>query len=235
MKPINIILVRHGQSEGNVNKEVYATKPDYTLNLTELGRTQAKDAGKFLIENYLTDDPENTQFYVSPFFRTRETFECIASAYSNPTELQYKEDPRLREQEWGHCKPVVENDRINRERDEYGQFYFRIADGESGADVFDRVSDFMSTMYRDFEKDDFPANVVIVTHGLSIRLFLMRWFHLTVEEFEDLANPDNCECIVMTRKEPGFSHLNKKYKLLKPLKSHAASHGYQRPINLKTA
>jgi broad specificity phosphatase PhoE len=39
--------------------------------------------------------------------------------------------------------------------------------------------------------------VVIVSHGMTIRLFLMRWFHWTVEEFETLRNPKNAEIIIM--------------------------------------
>lgn len=48
--------------------------------------------------------------------------------------------------------------------------------------------------------DDTVANdgatadtVVIVTHGLTARLFLMRWFHLTVDQFHSLYNMGNCE------------------------------------------
>jgi len=37
----------------------------------------------------------------------------------------------------------------------------------------------------------------LVTHGLTIRLFLMRWFHWSVEKFERLRNPENCEFFVM--------------------------------------
>jgi len=32
-----------------------------------------------------------------------------------------------------------------------------------------------------------------VTHGLTMRLFCMRWFHWTVEYFESLNNPENAE------------------------------------------
>jgi hypothetical protein len=30
-----------------------------------------------------------------------------------------------------------------------------------------------------------------------MRLFLMRWFHWSVEEFENLRNPRNCEIVVI--------------------------------------
>lgn len=42
-----------------------------------------------------------------------------------------------------------------------------------------------------------PPNVLIVTHGLTIRCFVMRFMHLTVEQFENLANPKNCDIITI--------------------------------------
>ena len=33
-------------------------------------------------------------------------------------------------------------------------------------------------------------SLVIVTHGLTMRLFCMRWFHWSVEYFESLENPE---------------------------------------------
>lgn len=37
MRPNRIILVRHGESEGNLDKYKYRTTPDYALNLTQRG------------------------------------------------------------------------------------------------------------------------------------------------------------------------------------------------------
>lgn len=42
--------------------------------------------------------------------------------------------------------------------------------------------------------------MVIVTHGLSLRLFLMRWFQFSVEEFEKSKNPENAQLIVMKKR-----------------------------------
>ena len=52
MKPKNIIIVRHGQSEGNANPEIRKLKPDYALNLTPLGEAQAKLAGEKLKDEF---------------------------------------------------------------------------------------------------------------------------------------------------------------------------------------
>jgi hypothetical protein len=41
------------------------------------------------------------------------------------------------------------------------------------------------------------TNLVIVSHGLTSRVFLMKWFKWTVDQFERLNNFDNCEFRVM--------------------------------------
>lgn len=220
MKPKRIILIRHGESTGNINKGIYQEIPDYALELSDKGKEQATKAGEQLKK--IVQD-ETLFFYVSPMWRTRSTFEQITVAFDK-TKLRYIEEPRIREQEWGHLRTVDENENIQSSRDGYGTFYFRIPDGESAADVFDRMSDFFGTLHRDFEKDNFPDNAVIISHGMTIRLFLMRWFHWTVEEFEILSNPRNCEMMVLERNN------DNKYTLkTEPRKRAKPQHSYQRP------
>lgn len=227
MKPDRIFLVRHGQSEGNANKEAYATTPDYALQLTPLGEQQAEEAGKRL--KAIIGWEQAVQFYVSPFWRTRQTYAGIRKSFPIPDHDLYKyyEDPRLREQEWGQNMESREGykEKVEEYRDSYGHFYYRFRDGgESCADVFDRVSDFMNTMFRDFQKKDFPRNCVIVTHGMTMRLFIMRWFHCSVEEFESWGNPKNCEHLLLERGE------GEKYRLVTPLRKHKIRHEFQFPF-----
>ena len=44
-------------------------------------------------------------------------------------------------------------------------------------------------------------SIVIIAHGLTMRLFKMRYFHLSVEEFENSRNPRNCEMWVLDKIE----------------------------------
>lgn len=220
MKPQRIILIRHAESEGNVNKKIYNEKPDYALKLSENGLIQADNAG-LEIKSILKD--ESVFFYVSPMWRTRMTFEQIAKHFDKD-KIRWLEEPRLREQEWGHLN--MDSSKIDKDRDAYGTFYYRIPDGESACDVYDRVSDFFGTLHRDFEKEIFPQNAIMVTHGMTLRLFLMRWFHWTVEQFEEIANPKNCQIVILEKNEDG------KYRLTSELQKHIIKHKYQRPILL---
>jgi broad specificity phosphatase PhoE len=230
MKPDRIFVVRHGQSIGNADKSVYKDIPDYALTLTPKGEQQAEDVGKEL--KTIIGPEESVQFYVSPFWRTRQTYMGIRKSFPIPDPDLYKfyEDPRLREQEWGQNMDTRGDvgfiEKVEEYRDSYGHFYYRFRDGgESCADVFDRVSDFLNTLHRDFKKKDFPRNVVIVTHGMTMRLFIMRWFHSSVEEFESWGNPKNCGYYLLHREE------NERYVLKTPLRIHKLRHEFQfKPI-----
>lgn len=209
MKPNRIILIRHGESEGNIDRNTYAIKQDFKLLLTQEGIQQAEEAGRQLKEKI---GDERLIFYVSPLWRTRMTFEHIARHFDEQ-KYRLREDPRLREQEWGHFRDLKANVQIDDERNKFGTFYYRIKDGESCADVYDRMSDFLHSLYRDFEKPHFPPNVIIVTHGMTLRIFLMRWFRWTVEEFDSLRNPRNCEMVEML-----LDNTTGKYKITSELR-----------------
>lgn len=222
MKPKKIFLVRHGESEGNVDKNIYKAKPDYALLLTEKGVREAKEAGGY-IKHMIRY--ESLGVYHSPFFRTIETTGHILGGTPAIHYTFVQDQPRLREQEW--CGKLREDGFMHEaeaERDAYGHFYYRFDGGESCADVYDRMSSFFNTLHRDFEKKDFPENVLIVSHGMTMRLFIMRWFHLSVEEFESLANPRNGEVWQMIRLH------NDKYKLITQLKKYdKPRHSFQYP------
>jgi broad specificity phosphatase PhoE len=167
--------------------------------LTKRGREQALGAGWEILQ---MTRGEKIWAYVSPFARARQTFDKITEVLRHDI-VTVTEDPRIREQEWGHLRHPNESERISRERDDYSTFYYRLPDGESGADVFDRVSTFLETLHRDFRKSSYPENALIISHGLTFRIFLMRWFHWSVEEFESLQNPRNGQIAVMNLQTNG--------------------------------
>ena len=50
-------------------------------------------------------------------------------------------------------------------------------------------------MIRDINAGRFRDNtsLVLLAHGLALRVFLMRWFHWTVDQFMNVYNPPNAE------------------------------------------
>lgn len=47
------------------------------------------------------------------------------------------------------------------------------------------------------------SNYKTVTHGLMSRVFLMKWYHFSVEYFEDLRNVHHCEFLIMKKEDSG--------------------------------
>ena len=54
---------------------------------------------------------------------------------------------------------------------------------------------FEDHVIRDINAGRFSNNtsLVLVTHGLALRVFLMRWFHWSVDQFMNVYNPPNAE------------------------------------------
>ncbi|KAI8949504.1 phosphoglycerate mutase [Xylaria longipes] len=214
-RPRLIIVIRHGQSEGNKNREIHQTIPDHRVKLTPDGLAQARDAGRRLRAMLRPDD--TLQFYTSPYRRTRETTEGILETLSSDepdpspfkrSKMKVYEEPRLREQDFGNFQPCSdEMERMWQERADYGHFFYRIPNGESAADAYDRVSGFNESLWRQFGEEDFASVLVLVTHGLMSRVFLMKWYHFSVEYFEDLRNVNHCEFLIMKLKRDSGKYL----------------------------
>lgn len=113
------------------------------------------------------------------------------------------EEPRMREQDFGNFQSTPDAmEQIWEERAHYGHFFYRIPHGESAADVYDRVASFNELLFRQFlADDDFPSVLVLVTHGIWARVFLMKWFRWLYEYFESLRNIPHAQFLVMKRGE----------------------------------
>lgn len=190
------------------------------MKLTPDGWAQAYDAGRRL-RSLLRDD-DTLHFFTSPYRRTRETTEGILSTLTandqepspfKRSNIKVYEEPRLREQDFGNFQPCsAEMERMWQERADYGHFFYRIPNGESAADAYDRVSGFNESLWRQFSEDDFASVCVLVTHGLMSRVFLMKWYHFSVEYFEDLRNVNHCEFLIMNREDTGKYTLQNKLR-----------------------
>ncbi|KAG5541323.1 hypothetical protein RHGRI_021231 [Rhododendron griersonianum] len=200
--PKRIILVRHGESQGNRDNSAYSTTPDYKIPLTPNGVAQAKLAGA-QIRRVVSDDGRyrnwKVYFYVSPYERTRSTLSEIGRSFPKDRIIGVREECRVREQDFGNFQEEQRMKVIKETREKFGRFFYRFPEGESAADVYDRVSSFLETLWRDIDMNRFhldpsdDLNLIIVSHGLASRVFLTKWFKWTVEQFEYLNNLGNCE------------------------------------------
>mmetsp|Transcript_16608 Transcript_16608/g.27721 ORF Transcript_16608/g.27721 Transcript_16608/m.27721 type:complete len:270 (-) Transcript_16608:198-1007(-) len=200
MLPKRLILVRHAESQGNLDEEAYEQTPDHHITLTDNGKDQAQELGMHL-RKIIKDEP--LLVYCSPYKRTKQTLNYIMKSFTDSHIHDCREEPRLAEQQFGNFQRNVSMKRFKNDRGQFGRFHYSFPEGESGLDVYSRVSGFIASLFRDwtrFHQDELgEMNVIIITHGITLRLFLMRWFHYTVEEFENSKNPNNCAYVMLTR------------------------------------
>lgn len=233
--PKRIILMRHGESLGNVDETSYGHIPDWKIPLTRRGERQTLKAAKDLAKLLEQDGyPKETLFtYCSPYKRTTESWEIMKdylkeheaakiqeqvdfNMSSNRTKIELigtREEPRIAEQQFGNFQNPHKVRTAKAERRTFGRFFFRFPNGEAGLDVYNRVSSFWATVSRDLIQlqsitDIENLNILIVTHGLTLRLLLMRYFQLSVEEFEQSYNSQNAKLVIMERRESSCDKAN---------------------------
>jgi broad specificity phosphatase PhoE len=200
MKPLPTIkIVRHAESILNVGMVKHQDQPNHTITITPDGHDQAYKAGGRLGANFIN----NSLIYCSPYTRTRQTLEGILDGSLGVGSRKPKiyEDPSLREMDFGYEDPEAQKPVRNKE----GYFWYRYNGGESPADCYDRADAFIASMWRQYDRKP-QENILIVTHGIMVRCLVMRFLHLTVEQWTAIDNPENCD-IVTIREVPPLSDI----------------------------
>merc|ERR1712203_996302 len=84
-------------------------------------------------------------------------------------------------------------------------FYARCPNGESVKDVVMRADLFIRRLLRRYVTSGYKQNTfVIVSHGITIRAIIMRWFHLGPLWYEKSTNHPNCSAYEIFREESKF-------------------------------
>ena len=186
-----LFLIRHAESEGNVDKSVYYEKHDSEIVITKNGHEQAKECAASLLS--LTN-ANTIDLHVSSYIRATQTSYYIAEEFiMDGKTVKFHENPLLRERDWGSLRDIVDNRHLKKET--HFNFYYRPDKGESYADAYHRVVTFFTHLRCARQPDD-TSDIVIVSHGEWIRLALMYLDGFGVEHFtENRKNPKNASII----------------------------------------
>ncbi len=207
--PIDLVLVRHGKSEGNTAQEdnvkipaAYYVRHSTDWRLTELGVQEAEMAGKWL-RKYL--DTKYFRYYTSSYTRAKET-----AAHLGLPNARWFPTPYLAERNWGILDQFTAEERARKFKADFkskkiNPFYWAPPRGESMVQLCMRVDRILDTLHRECD----GKRVIIVCHGEIMWAFRIRIERMTVEQFLELdesANPydriHNCQIINYTRIDP---------------------------------
>ena len=199
----NIFLARHASSARNERACGAENIPDCRVPLSETGLAQADAAGHAMSEILRDADlpAHSLRVWCSPYERTRQTRDAMTPRFSEYI-MDSREDILLTEWNFGlfdgltdaerHAKYPAEASHYDDSIAKNGKFYARPMNGESWQDVCVRVRQFFGTIVRDSEKKNPVKNILIISHGLAIRAFVMMWMHHSVEWLDAEPNPNNC-------------------------------------------
>lgn len=195
-----IVLVRHGKSAGNVlshrpGKDFYLPHgmTDETLPLTDRGKAQATEAGRWLADKY----PEGFDVILaSPFLRAQKTAEC-ACLSAGWEDQQIISEPLAEERNWGVFLDVhLGQQRRFKEGLVSDRRGGRIPGGESLDEARDRAHTFLRRIHTEFG----GKQVLVFTHGE----FMQECIAAALEDLNQPTNalprqkPKNCQIFELT-------------------------------------
>lgn len=213
--PLNLFIVRHGESIGNLAKR-RSEKGDHTLlerlrgthtaswPLTKKGIEQAKKTGIFL--NTLCNDRDIyfDEMYVSSYARAMQT--------ANNLDLirpEWSVDTRITERDWGELDRLTDEER----QEKFGEalkmrtvepYFWAPPNGESFKKLNIYIRDFIDSLHRVTGQ-----NVIVVCHGEVMKAFRIVFLQMTPMEYEEmefskdpLKRIHNCQVDHYTRRDP---------------------------------
>jgi broad specificity phosphatase PhoE len=183
----NLILVRHGESEGN-RQRIYATNT-HELPLTQRGYQQAQQAANTIATRFRA-----ALVVSSPYVRARETARVIAERLGLPLEIE----PNLHEREVGTLRgqpygSILAAPGYNAQR----PWEWKPDGGESFEEVKARVAPILDRLAREHGNRD----VVVVSHG---GVMMTLWAHVT-GRWDAAHVPANCGLVLIAHDAAGYS------------------------------
>jgi broad specificity phosphatase PhoE len=177
---LTLHFVRHGETAGNAEKRFQF--PDTPLS--EQGLAQAAAVAETLRET-----TQANEILSSDYRRTMQT----AAAIGVRTGLAIVEEVALRERNFGIARGQLYADIGEDLLKIWREPHFRIEQGESWADVYDRVGGFLTTL-----RAAPPAReLILVTHGGAMSVALSVLAGTPIDKFEVMAL-ENCAVRTVT-------------------------------------
>jgi 2,3-bisphosphoglycerate-dependent phosphoglycerate mutase len=177
-------LVRHGQSEWNA-KNLFTGWKD--PGLTDKGVSEAKNAGKLILEQKIEFDI----MYTSMLSRAQKTGDIILGIL-NHKEIPIIKNEALNERHYGSLAGLNKDDARKKWGDEQVHIWRRSfdmppPDGESLKDTANRVLPYFETEI--MPKVISGSSILIAAHGNSLRALIMKLDSISPEDIVKLEIP----------------------------------------------
>ena len=216
MLPLDIILVRHGQSEGNkANKASlkgdnhfftpeFSDKHSRDFRLTNRGIGQAKSAGEWLKANV---PMPFDRCYVSDYIRAKET-----AGHLGLPDACWRAEFHLRERDTAlmdNCPDSEKNRLFSLEQKQYERNPFLSYPAGGGESIALLCMRLKTTMIAHWARECPDKRIIAVCHGHVMRALQLEFEDLGNDDFIRLDNSEepcdkirNCQIFWYTRRNP---------------------------------
>ena len=204
-----IFLIRHATSTANLDPLVYQHTVDHVIPLARPNDDpRARAAAEAMVP--VRPPLDDTCVWSSTYLRCRQTEALVTAALygADHPRIEQRISFLLREQEFGDWDGLTDEqiatqhpyhwDKKRRLGDQQGRFYFRFPNGESRADVVQRVTLLLGKIHRSRYH-----NHIVFLHGVTQRAFRMAWFDRGPEWFEAEPNPTTASVLSIQRDAKG--------------------------------
>ena len=228
-RPLELIFVRHGESEGNIAvnaaeagdpshfTDEFRARHSSSWNLTPEGEKQAQSAGLWIKNNINKGVFDG--YFASTYRRAKRTAGLL-----NLPKAKWRLRDYIREHDWGNLDVMTDEERHEKypeamKKRSENPYYFAAPGGESLADVLIRARvGIMATLYRNLPN----KRGIVVTHGNLMWPVRIIMEDLLPEEYLALkAKHDpkdkinNCQVFQYTRIDPQTLEISEKFNWMR--------------------
>ncbi|MEM4755572.1 MAG: histidine phosphatase family protein [Candidatus Woesearchaeota archaeon] len=178
---MKLILVRHGQTLGNVKKIIQGQQHG---KLSALGKEQAKKVGLRLKHEQID------AIYTSDLQRAKDTAQEIIKYHPNATVVY---SPLLRERHYGEFESKAYgslSEYVNKNK--LCHWHFVPKGGESNYQLHQRILRFFTSLLKKHKQQ----TVVVVSHGNILTLLLIHLFKKQLHDYREM-HPDNTAVTIL--------------------------------------
>ncbi|MEA2112578.1 MAG: histidine phosphatase family protein [Patescibacteria group bacterium] len=183
-----VVVIRHAQSQEDINPNLSGELEDYQISITEEGENQANDIIGNL-QTILYPFP-SVKIYSSPSNRAIQTASIVGSLLGLK-DLDVIIEHRIRNLNWGNTTPM--NIKIiEKERYKVGVLYYKFPGGDDSSIFVRSIGEFVDELKINGSQRNFPENVIVVTHGFALRVIAKFLLNMSEDDFRWIRNPINC-------------------------------------------
>jgi broad specificity phosphatase PhoE len=183
-----ILLVRHAQSEEDVEPHLRDRVSDRRISVTDEGQNQVKRLAGQLRGDF--EKQTKVMVYSSDTTRASQTMTLFEKLYPNVV-FTTEYESSIRNLNWGSVTARTVKT-IEQERYRVGVLHYQFPDGDHTPTFVSNVRRFVADMLSRGKHPDHPEVTIVFTHGFALRVLAKELIGMSDNEFRFLKNPPNC-------------------------------------------